>query len=373
MTVATQLTVPYAYLNRQYEDIEPYLDDIRRLAKSGDFTLGYPVTQFEDTFSQMTGQHAVGASSGTAALVLALRALGIGPGDEVIVPCNTFVASAGAVAMVGATPVFCDVMDDFTISVGSAQQAITENTKAIIAVHLTGTMADMQGVMAVAKRHDLYCIEDAAQAMGARYLGMPAGWHGDAAAWSMHPLKMINVWGDAGAVTTLDPNLDAEMRLLRNHGLKTRDDAVIFGDNLRISSLQAAIACRALERADWARAERRRRAGQLQNLLGDLYPRVKTPVHGHGVEPVYATYVLRVEDREGLRAHLLECGIDVKVHYPKPLHLQTVGLQMGYREGQFPVAEGQAHQILSLPMHEYLTDAEVTYMNEQIHGYYRHA
>lgn len=367
------MQVKYSYLDRQYADadVEAYIEDIRALAKTGDFTLGYPVQQFEDRFSILTGQHVVGAASGTAALVLALRGLGIGPGDEVIVPCNTFVASAGAVSMVGATPVFCDVMDDFTISTASAQQAVSENTKAIVAVHLTGTMADMQGVMAVARRHDLYCIEDAAQAMGARYLGMPAGWHGDAAAWSFHPLKMLNVWGDAGATTTLNPVLDEEMRLLRNHGLKTRDDAVIFGDNLRISSLQAAIACRALERADWARAERRKRAHQLTDLLGDLYPRVKTPVHGPGVEPVYATYVLRVENREALRDYLLKQGIEVKVHYPRPLHLQTVGLEMGYREGQFPVAEGQAHQILSLPCHEFLTDSEIAYMSDQIHGFYR--
>lgn len=374
MTVATtaRRTINYSYLNQQFplREIEAYLDDIRHLAFSGDFTLGYPVRDFEAKFSAITGQHTVGANSGTAALVLILRALGIGPGCEVIVPTNTFVASAGAVAMVGATPVFCDNLDDFTIDPASAEAAITPRTKGIIAVHLTGNMADMPMLRLVGLIHDLSLIEDAAQAHGATLDGKPAGSFGEAAAWSMHPLKMVNVWGDAGAVTTMDEDLADRMRLLRNHGLQTRDDAVIFGDNLRISSLQAAIACRVLDKAERSAERRRANALRMTQLLAPLSPVVQTPIVRSGVNPVYQTYIIRCEKRDDLREHLLARGIDVKIHYPKPLHLQTVGLEMGYSSGQFPVAERHARTMLTLPMHEFLTDDDLEYMATQIRGFY---
>lgn len=372
MTVSAPMRVPYAYLDRLFADPEPFLDDIRRLVKSGDFTLGYPVSEFEGRAIAMSGiPHAVGVANGTAALTLALRALGVGPGDEVITAANSFVASAGAVAMAGATPVLVDNREDFTIDPEAVERAITARTKAIIPVHLTGNLADMGHLAYLAATYGLALVEDAAQAFGATDGGKHAGSWGDAAGISLHPLKMMNVWGDGGLVLTKRADLDAKLRLLRNHGLQTRDDAVIWGDNGRLSSLQAVIANRVIAAIPWAIERRRQHAATLNAALADLAPRVQTPSVRDGVKPVYQTYVLRCADREGLRAYLLGRGIEVKVHYPAPIHLQTVGRSLGYAPGACPVAERHAETILTLPLNEFLTDDDLGYMAEAIHDYYR--
>lgn len=381
MSVANPPTmrVPYSYLQKQFPaDVRAaILADIDRLAESGDFTLGYPVKEIEQRVSEMMRgklepTFAVGVANGTEALILPLRALGIGHGDEVITAANTFVATAGAIAMVGATPVLVDVDDTYTINPEAIERAITPRTKAIIPVHLTGTMADMDAVNAVATQHrGITVIEDAAQAMGATYKGDHAGGRSHAAGISFHPLKMMNVWGDGGMTVTRWGWMDEKLRLLRNHGLETRDDATIFGTNGRISSLQAVVANHGIQRLPWAIAKRREYAALLDELLAPLAPRVKTPIHHDGVKPTYATYIIRAEQRDGLRAHLLDNGVDVKVHYPVPLHLQTVGRNLGYAPGDCPNAERQANEILTLPLNEYLTPDQLAYVAESIHAFYR--
>ena len=372
MTVAARMSVPYAYLKDQFSDPQAYLDDVRRLVKTGDFTLGYPVREFELKVAGLTGvPHAIGMSSGTDALTLPLQALDIGPGDEVITASNSFIASAGAAAMAGATPVLVDNREDFTIDPDAVEAAITTRTKAIIPVHLTGNMADMVRIMEIARRHHLAVIEDAAQAMGATLHGKHAGWWGNAAGISLHPLKMLNVWGDGGVTVTKDAVLDERLRLLRNHGLESRDDATMFGYNSRLSSLQAVIANRVIQDLPAAIALRRQHAAMLDRELADLEPHVRTPIIRDGVAPVYQTYILRCERRDDLKAHLIERGIEVKVHYPKPIHLQTIGRKLGYREGMLPVCERQAGEILTLPMNEYLNVAQIGYMVEMIREFYR--
>lgn len=399
MAVATPPTmkIPYAYLGQQYppEVAEPILKDIAKLVTTGDFTLGAPVREFEErvaAFSKIP--HVVGMSNGTDALSIALRAFGIGHGDEVITATNSFVASAGAIAMTGATPVLVDVDETYTISPEAVEAAITPSTKAIIPVHLTGTLADMPRIMEIAKRHGLIVIEDAAQAMGATLNGQHAGSWGDVAGVSLHPLKMLNVWGDGGICLTRDAVVAEKIRLLRNHGLETRDDAVCFGTNGRLSSLQAVVANHAILNLPWTLARRRAAAGKLTHLLSTVGG-VRTPVVREGVQPSFATYIIRVHDddtrfhmqfngagalpgsatavstRDALQAYLTARGIDAKIHYPKPIHLQTVGQRMGYRRGNCPEAERQADEILTLPLHEFLQDSELEYMAETIRDFYR--
>ena len=367
-------TIAYSYLDRQFPDPEPYLDDLRRLVKSGDFTLGYPVRELEGRVIAFSGlPHAVGVASGTDALTLSLAALGVGPGDEVITATNSFVASAGAIAVLGAVPVLVDVDETLTIDPLSVARAITPRTRAIVPVHLTGTLADMPAIMRIAQQHRLVVVEDAAQAMGATRDGKHAGAWGDAAGVSFHPLKMLNVWGDGGVVLTRHHDLDQRLRLLRNHGLETRDDAVCFGWNGRLSSLQAVIANRVIRGLGSAIARRRELATMLTTELDALNDDgcVRTPVHHPGVLPTYATYQIRAERRDALKAYLLGRGIDVKVHYPVPIHLQTVGRSLGYREGDCPVAERQAREILTLPLHEYLADDDIAYMAAAVRAFYQ--
>lgn len=381
MSVANPPTmrVPYSYLSSQFpRDVRAaILVDIERLASTGDFTLGYPVRDIEARVQAFTGGlHAVGVANGTEALILPLRALGVGHGDEVITAANTFVATAGAIAMVGATPVLVDVDDTYTIDPQAIERAITPRTKAILPVHLTGTMANMPAIRDIWQRQcdgsrDLYIVEDAAQAMGATLDGKHAGAWGQAAGISFHPLKMMNVWGDGGMTVTTAASMDKRLRLLRNHGLATRDDATIFGTNGRISSLQAVVANHGIQRLPWAIERRRAAAKILDAELAPLAPRVKTPVHHPGVKPTYATYIIRTDMRDELKAYLLDSGIDVKVHYPVPLHLQTVGRNLGYAPGDCPVAERQAREILTLPLNEYLTEDQLAYVAESIRAFYR--
>ena len=373
------MRIPYAYLQSQYpaEVAKPILDDIARLVSTGDFTLGAPVREFEGRAEAASKiPHAVGMASGTDALVLALMALGVGPGDEVITATNSFVASAGAIAMAGASPVLVDVLDDYTIDPEAVERAITLHTKAVIPVHLTGNMAMVPQIVEITQRaslrlgHRIAVVEDAAQAMGATLNGQHAGWFGDVACVSLHPLKMLNVWGDGGICLTRSADLDRKLRLLRNHGLETRDDAVCWGANGRISSLQAVVANHAIQRLPWTLARRRTAAAALTHLLSDLHGRVTPPVTRYGIKPSWATYIMRAQRRDALKAYLIARGVDAKIHYPKPIHLQTVGRQMGYGPGDCPEAERQADEILTLPLHEYLTDDDIQYMSTTIHAFY---
>ncbi len=363
--------VPYAYLDREFANVEPYLDDIRELVRQGDFTLGAAVGQYEERIARLLGvPYVIGTANGTVSIEMALRVLGVGPGDEVIVPANTFVATAGAVAMVGARPVFCDVSDDYTMDPESAARALTPRTRAVIPVHLTGTVADVPAIVQALRQAGsgtLAVVEDAAQALGATADGQGVGSWGDAAAISMHPLKMLNVWGDGGLVVTRSAQVAADLRLMRNHGLRSRDDAVSFGTNGRLATIQAVVANRVLDTLPAAISRRRTLAAWMTGALSALGGRVIPPGVRPGVDPVWMTYVVRVpEHRDALRDFLLSAGVEVKVHYPTPLHLQTVGRALGYREGGCPVAEQQAREILTLPLHEYLTDDEVGYMLDRI-------
>jgi aminotransferase EvaB len=367
------MRVPYNYLDRQFGSVETeaILDDIRALVRTGEFTIGPPVLEFERRLGSMIGvKHVVGTNTGTDALILALKALDIGRGDEVITQVNTFYATAGAIVAVGARPVFVDVDDQYAIDARKIEAAITARTKAIIPVHWTGLPADMPTIMEVARRHGLYVVEDACAAAGAAYDGKPVGSFGHLAAFSMHPLKPLHVWGDGGAVVTGDDRAARWLRLYRNHGMVNRDEIEIWGINQRLQTLQAVVANRVLDRVrDWV-DRRIEIARRIDAGLADT-PQVRLPPRPLQRRNAFQLYIIRCEQREELLKYLASEQIEAKVHYPVPLHLQPAARDLGYRRGDFPTAEAQAEDIVTLPGHQFLTDIEVEYMIDHVRRFYR--
>lgn len=366
------MRVPFSYLDRQFAEAGPYLQDIEVLVRSGDFTLGPALEKFERRFAALCGApHAIGVASGTDALILSLKALGIGPGDEVITTPLTFISTVEAIAWVGAKPVFVDSEEGFVLDSSKIERAVTPRTKAILPVHYAGNVADMPAILKAAGRHGLRVIEDGCQAIGASLGGRPVGSWGEAAAFSLHPLKNLNVWGDGGVVTTRDGELAQKLKFLRNHGLAHRDEAVLFGTNSRLDTLQAVVANRLMDQLDRITARRIEIAGKLDRALAGLAPWVRVPPRKPGIRHVFHLYMIRVERRDELLGFLRERGVEAKVHYPLPVHLHKAAEPLGYRRGDFPVAESDCACILSLPAHPYLTDEEVGYMVEQVALFYK--
>lgn len=366
--------VGYVYLERQFAHPEKYFRAIGRVVARGDFTLGKELGEFEEMFSEFIGvKHAVGVGSGTDAIYLTLKALGIGSGDEVITAPNSFIATAAAIALAGARPVFVDVRDDYTIDPTLIEAAITTNTRAIIPVHLTGNPADMAPINALAKKHNLLILEDAAQAVGTQYDERLVGTFGVAAAFSMHPLKILNIWGDGGVVTTNDNALAKALRLWRNHGLEDREDALFFGHNSRLDAIQAAVAQVGLKEVESVIARRRKNAEIYKKQLLSLEPNVHFPdisLSTRATRPTFTTQVIQVKQRERLISYLTKKKIEVVVQYRVPIHLKRAARYLGYRKGDFPVCEAQARTILTIPNHQYMRDRDVIYVCHAIKEFY---
>lgn len=355
MTAATK--VPFVDLGRQYASLrDEVLQTIDAVLKSGQYILGPELDAFEREAAEFCGvKHAIGVANGSDSLWLSMKCLGIGPGDEVITAPNSFIASAWATAAVGATPTFSDIDDTLNLDPAKLEQAITPRTKAIMPVHLTGRIANMEAIMEIAQRRKLHVIEDAAQAIGATRHGRKAGTFGVVGSFSLHPLKNLAAFGDGGLVSTNDDGIAQQLRLLRNHGLKTRDESVIWGYNSRLDSVQAAVLRIKLRHlAQWNKTNRTLAERYHQALA----KHVKVPVSGAGEEQIYHRYVIQTDRRDALQAYLAARGIDSKINYPTPIHLQEVASQLGYRQGSFPVAEKLAGMILSLPLYPEFTLAE---------------
>lgn len=367
--------VPFVYLKQQFANPRPFFKEMKKVIVEGDFTLGRKLAEFEDhVASKFKVKHVIGVANGTDALFLVLKALGIGPGDEVITAPNSFVASASCSALVGAKPTFCDVRDDYTLDPQKLENAITKRTKAVIPVHLSGIMADMAPINRIAKKHNLFVIEDAAQAAGAQYNGKFSGTLGIAGCFSFHPLKILNILGDGGMITTNDDKLATSLRLWRNHGLRTRDDVVFFAYNSRMDTLQAAVADVVLKDIDRVVRLRRKHAALYDKLLGALEPEVHIPKRDLSEKPTvhtYTQYVIQAKRRNALQTYLNSKGIETKVHYPVPLHLQEAAKYLGYKKGDFPVTEKQADTILSIPDHQYLNESQIRYVVDCIKEFYK--
>jgi len=363
--------VPYSYLEQQFADVESYLNDVRALVKAGDFTIGRALTEFEERFANLLGlPYAIGVGTGTDALMLSLKILGVGHGDEVITTPNTFVAVVGAIAMAGARPVFVDNNEEYTIDVAKIENAVTPRTKAIMPVHLTGCPADMPTIMQIAERHNLIVVEDAAQAILASIDGKSVGSWGVTAGFSLHPLKNLNVWGDGGVIVTRSQELRDKLRLFRNHGMTTRDEIAFWSHNCRLDTLQAVIANRLIGEVHAITDQRIANAKRYDDAFADLPEYIRIPPRRPNVKQVFHTYVIRVKDRHRLYTYLNENGVEAKIHYPIPLHLQKAAAGLGYKEGDFPVAESDAKSIITLPVHQHLKAAERDYVIDKVREFY---
>lgn len=359
-------TVRFAALDLQHAPIKERLQAaFDRLLESSAFTLGAEVETFEHDFARYCDvEHCVGVSSGTAALALILRAYNLGPGDEVIVPAHTFIASALAVAQVGATPVLCDVLDGTgLIDPDAARAAVGPRTAAIIAVHLYGQACDMDALEALAEPRGLLVLEDAAQAAGARYRGRPVGSLGAAAGFSFYPGKNLGALGDGGAVCTNDALLATRLRRLRNLGQRVKGEHVELGYNDRLDGLQAALLAVKLEYLDEWNEARRARAAQYREVLPDgtllLEERPESPC-------IYHLFPTRFEDRDAMGAMLQEAGIETGVHYQRAVHQHDAWADHPLRYGDLPVAEAWAAEELSLPMHSDLRPLEIERVASEI-------
>jgi dTDP-4-amino-4,6-dideoxygalactose transaminase len=364
--------IPYIDIAAQHAPIKhELLAAVGDVLDSGHFILGEQVTEFESKFSELCGvRYAVGVNSGTDALVLALKALGIGRGDEVITAPNSFVASAGCIRLVGATPVFVDVGADYNMDPDKVVAALTPRTKAILPVHLTGRPCEMDPILSIAKERGLHVIEDCAQAVLAEYKGRRVGSFGTIGCFSLHPLKTLNACGDGGVLTTDDPELYARLKVMRNLGLKTRDDCVMWSQNSRLDTLQAAMLLVKLKHLDHWTSRRRENAQGYRKRLQSV-AQIRLPAEEKYYEKaVYHTFVVQAERRDDLRAFLSARGIGSNVHYPVPIHLSRAGRELGYPEGSFPVTETQANAIVSLPVYPELTEEKLDLVCSQIRAFY---
>jgi dTDP-4-amino-4,6-dideoxygalactose transaminase len=365
------MKVKYSYLSRQFAEIDPILKEIRALVKSGDFTLGEPVRRFEDSFAKLIGaKHAIGVGSGTDALFLILKALGVGPGDEVITAANTFVATAGAIETAGAKIVFVDCDEKSVIDPKKIERAITKRTKALLPVHWAGQPPDLAVILDLGKKHGLPVVEDACQAIGAAQGKLRGGASGIAGGFSLHPLKNLNVWGDGGVITTNSTELRDKLRLMRNHGMSSRDEYAFYAYNSRLDSLQAVVGNHLIKDVDWITETRIKNAKRLDAGLSKLAPKIELPPRSAGDRHVYHLYQFFCEDRDALYDFLRKKGVEAKVHYPVPLHLQPASRHLGCKPGDFPVAEAQAKKTLTLPVHQHLTDEELEYMIACVREFY---
>jgi len=360
--------VPFVDLQAQHRALSNSLTRaVATVIERGDFILGAAVEAFEAEYAEYIGaRHAIGVGTGLAAIELALRAFDIGPGDEVIVPANTFIATVLAILAAGATPVLVDIdRASYTIDAGAIAAAVTTRTRAIVPVHLYGHPVDMDAVSAVARRHNHLVIEDAAQAHGARYRGVRAGSLGAAAAFSFYPSKNLGAFGDGGIVTTNDDRAAATLRLLRNYGQRVKHHHAVAGTNSRLDTLQAAVLRVKLPHLDRWNALRRRHAAAYDIRLRD---RVATPSVSADVEHIFHLYVVESDDRDRLQTRLHERGVETAIHYPVPAHLQEACAPLGYELGDFPATERAAARILSLPMYPELTEPQIDYVAEAIAG-----
>ena len=374
-TTTRSLAVPITDLKLQYGMIKEEIDAaIAGILDSSAFILGPAVAAFETNYAEYCGvSHCVGVSNGTDALALALKALDIGAGDEVITTPHTFGATIEAICEVGARPVFVDIKEElYTLDTAQVAERVTERTRAVIPVHMYGQTADMDPLLALAAEHGFAIIEDAAQAQGARYNGKRAGSMGDAGCFSFYPGKNLGAYGDAGGITCSNDDLNTRLRRLRNHGMTPGAKFLYseIGYNHRMDGMQGAILDVKLRHLDDWNQRRRSAAVRYNEGLADL-DMLRLPVEADYAQHVYHLYVIRAPRRDELAATLSQAGIQTAVHYPHALHLTPAYRFLGHGEGSFPLCEGICDEILSLPMFPELKHDQLDHVVEQIHQFYR--
>jgi len=367
-----KLKINHSYLVEQFADYSKIFKEVEKVVKKGDYTLGKEVDLCEKNFAKRTGaKHAISVGNGTDALLLSLKALEIGAGDEVITVPYTFVATVGSIVTAGATPVFVDVKKDYNIDEKKIVAAITKKTKAIMPVHWAGRPCEMDKIFSIAKKYKLHIVQDSAHVIGARFKKKHLVNYGDTCTYSMHPLKNLNVWGDGGFIVTNKTSLAKKLCLIRNHGLKDRNNVEIFGYNSRLDTIQAAVANYKMKnKLDNITSKRIKNATTLDKLLSKnkkitLVERLKY------LKEVFHLYHINVNNRDKLQKYLIKNNIDAKVHYPIPVHLQKAAKYLKYKKGDFPIAEKLANTSLSLPVHEFIQKTHIDHMVKTIEKFYQ--
>jgi dTDP-4-amino-4,6-dideoxygalactose transaminase len=361
------MTVPFVDLRAQYLSIKAEIDEaIARVLETTAFVLGREVEAFEAAFAEYVGaRFCVGVNSGTAAIQLAVMACGLGAGDEVIIPANTFFASAEGVSTAGATPVFVDADPvSYNIDPSRIESAITERTRAVMPVHLYGQAADLDPILDIAARHNLLLIEDAAQAHGSLYKGRRVGALSQAGCFSFYPGKNLGAYGEGGAVVTNDAEVARRVRLLRDHGSEQKYRHEIIGYNFRLEGIQGAVLNVKLRHLDKWNDLRRAHAARYNELLSGTS--LQLPREMPYARHIYHLYVVQTNERDALQKRLSEAGVQTGIHYPVPVHLQPAYASMGHKPGDFPESERQAARVLSLPMFPELTDEQIKRVAEAI-------
>lgn len=363
------MSVRYSYLPQQFDNCPELWQALKEFVSTGDFTLGKPLLDFERSFARLIGSRfAIGVGSGTDAIKLSLRALGIKSGDEVITAANTFVATVGAIAELGAIPVFVDVNKNFCMDTKKIESSISNKTKAIVPVHFTGYMTKMDEVMKLAHKYDLRVVEDSCQSILANYKGKNAGSWGDAGAFSLHPLKNINVWSDGGVIVTDDEDIYNQLKLLRNHGLVDRDHVEILGYNSRLDTFQAVVGNWLLPRAYEISQKRITNAMLLDRELSKISG-VEIPERPTDMRVVFHLYSIFVKNRDQLLQYCVDRGISAKIHYPVPIYRQRA-LEKFTSGQHFPVTDWLAQHSISFPCDQHLEESQLREIVSVVSDFY---
>ncbi len=364
------MRVPYNYLPMEFSNNKEIIVHWKKLIKSTDFTLGKYMIDFENKFKKfVNAKYCVATNNGTDALILSLKSLGIGKGDEVITVTNTFYATVGAIVAVGAKPVLCDSDSRFQIDVTKIEKFITKKTKAIVPVHWGGASPEMSKILKISKKYNLFIVEDACMGIGAKINGKSPGTFGHVGAFSMHPLKSLNVMGDAGAVVTNNKRLYDWMKKYRNHGMVNRNENVIWGVNYRMQPLQAIVAIHGLTKLQNVIKRRNKNAKFYDLQFKDLKENIKVPDRPKGYVETFALYMIECKNRDKLLSFLIKNKIEAKVHYPKPLHKQKAYIQ-NYKKINLPVSEKQSNNLITLPVHQFLNKKQLTFVTDTIKKFY---
>ena len=366
------MKVPYNYLPMEFKSSGKIQNHWKKLIRSADFTLGKYMLEFEKKFSKYIGvKYVVSTNNGTDALILSLKSLGIKKGDEVITVSNTFYASVGAIIACGAKPILVDCDDRYQIDIKEIERKINKKTKAIMPVHWGGASPDMFSIIRVAKKYKIHVIEDACMGIGAKIKGKSPGTFGIINAFSMHPLKSLNVMGDGGLVATNNKKIFDWIKKFRNHGMIDRDHIEFWGVNMRLQPLQAIVALEGLKKIDNVIKKRNENAKRMDSLLSTLSPNLIIPRRPKGYRETFALYMCLVKNRDKLLKYLIKNKIEAKIHYPIPLNKQKAAKNLKLNQKNFINANEQAKKIITLPIHQYLTKKQLSFMFNKIKLFYK--
>jgi dTDP-4-amino-4,6-dideoxygalactose transaminase len=365
------MKVRYSYLKQQFSNCPDLWSKLKKFVATEDFTLGKPLKIFEKNFAKLIGtKYAIGVNSGTDAIKLSLKAIEIKEGDEIITAANTFVATLGAITELNAKPVFVDCDDTFCMNVDEVEKKITKKTKAIIPVHFTGYMTDMKKLMKISKKYKLPVIEDACQSILAEFNKKKAGTFGLTGAFSLHPLKNINVWSDGGIITTNNKSLYQKLLLLRNHGLADRNTVKINGYNSRLDTFQSVIGNWLLPQAKNITNLRIKNAQRYDHDLKKI-EEITIPPRIKNYKIVYHLYIVFAKNRDKLYKYCLKKGIEAKIHYPTPIYLQEAYKFLKHKKGDFPVTDQHAKKIISFPCDQHLSSGQIKYIIKTVRNFYK--